>query len=45
MTNIVIPKKKMLKEHKELIPILKKGSKAQRIKEANKQAKEMKKYK
>ena len=38
---MVIPKKDLIKEHKVLIPILKKGTKQQRMKEALKQEKEM----
>ena len=34
----------LLKEHKELIPILKKGSKKERMKEGKKQEREMKQY-
>lgn len=36
--------KDLVKEHKTLIPILAKGSPAQRKKEASKQMKELKKY-
>jgi hypothetical protein len=39
-----IPLKKLIKEHKILIPILRSSTPAQRKKEANKQAKELKKY-
>jgi hypothetical protein len=37
-----IPLKEFVKEHKQLIPLLKKGTAAQRKKEAAKQMKELK---
>lgn len=40
---VVIGKKEFKKEHKELVRILKTGSKAEQNKEANEQAKELKK--
>lgn len=42
---IIMMKNDLLREHKHLIRVLKYGSHAQQIKEANSQAKEMKKYK
>ena len=42
---IVMSKNDLLKEHKHLIRVLKYGSHYQQVKEANSQAKEMKKYK
>ena len=39
-----IPLKSLVKEHKILIPLLRSGTLAQRRKEAQKQAKELKKY-
>lgn len=39
-----LPLKSLVKEHKGLISILRSGTPAQRKKEANKQAKELKKY-
>ena len=42
---VIMSKNALLKEHKSLIQVLKHGSRAQQVKEANSQAKEMKKYK
>jgi hypothetical protein len=42
---IVMQKNDLLREHKHLIRVLKYGSHAQQVKEANSQAKEMRKYK
>ena len=39
---VYIGLKDFKKEHKHLIPLLKKGTSAQRVKEANKQQKELK---
>jgi hypothetical protein len=39
--NVSIPLKEFIKEHKQLIPLLKKGSTDKRLKEANKQQKEL----
>jgi hypothetical protein len=39
--NVSIPLKEFIKEHKQLIPLLKKGSTDKRMKEANKQQKEL----
>ena len=41
---VCMTKKDLIKEHKELIPILKRGSKKQRMKEGLKQEKELKTY-
>jgi len=43
--NIIMKKKDLIKEHKELIPILEKGTKKQRMKEGLKQEKELRKIK
>ena len=42
---IKVKKSSMLKEHKKLVKVLKKGTRYARITEANKQKKELKKYK
>jgi hypothetical protein len=42
--NICMTKKAIVEEHKELIPILKRGSKTERMKEGLKQEKELNKY-
>lgn len=41
---IQTPKKEMVEEHRSLIKVLKMGTKAQRLREAKKQAQELKKY-
>ena len=41
-SRVYIGLKDFMKEHKHLIPLLKKGTSAQRMKEANKQQKELK---
>ena len=42
---VVMSKNALLKEHKQLIKVLKHGTPAQQAKEAKSQSKEMKKYK
>ena len=42
---ICMMKNDLLREHKHLIRVLKYGSRSDQVKEANSQAKEMKKYK
>ena len=44
-TTVTMTKNALLKEHRNLIQILRHGTLAQRVKEANVQAKEAKKYK